>query len=363
MKKAARLHRSILASLLILLLAVSLVSLSLASVPGDSTTTRFAVIGDFGKAGPDEEAVANLIQGWNVDFVATVGDNNYPDGAASTIDENIGQYYHPFIKPYVGGYGSGAADVNRFFPALGNHDWHDISCDATGANCTGAHFDYFALPGNERYYDIPWGPVHLFIVNSNSAEPDGRNASSDQAAWLQGALATSTAPWKLVFMHHAPYSSADRHGSTTTMQWPYKEWGADAVFAGHDHTYERLLIDDFPYFVDGVGGNSLRGFANPPLEGSIVRYSDDYGAMLVEASESSITYQFYNTQGELIDSYTVQEDAPPTATPTGTATATATATPTITPAPGCYILTLVSVGFGDAPTADPSGSAGCATDH
>ena len=62
---------------------------------------RFAVIGDFGDAGSDEEAVASLVDSWNVDFIITVGDNNYPDGEASTIDENIGQYFHQYIYPYV----------------------------------------------------------------------------------------------------------------------------------------------------------------------------------------------------------------------------------------------------------------------
>ena len=37
----------------------------------------------------------------------TVGDNNYPSGAAATIDANIGQYYHDFIGPYTGAYGAG----------------------------------------------------------------------------------------------------------------------------------------------------------------------------------------------------------------------------------------------------------------
>src|SRR5436190_18393178 len=54
---------------------------------------RFAVIGDFGQAGPDEAAVSALVAGWQPDFVITVGDNNYPLGEASTIDQNIGQYF------------------------------------------------------------------------------------------------------------------------------------------------------------------------------------------------------------------------------------------------------------------------------
>ena len=63
-----------------------------------------------------------MVDRWGVDAIVTVGDNNYPDGAAATIDANIGQYYHAYIAPYQGTYGAGA-EMNRFFPALGNHDW------------------------------------------------------------------------------------------------------------------------------------------------------------------------------------------------------------------------------------------------
>ena len=80
------------------------------------------MIGDYGNAGPDELAVAELVKSWNPEFIITLGDNNYDVGSQSTIDPNIGQYYHEFIFPYIGSYGPGDT-VNRFFPSLGNHDW------------------------------------------------------------------------------------------------------------------------------------------------------------------------------------------------------------------------------------------------
>jgi len=257
---------------------------------------KFASIGDFGDAGSDELAVANLVNSWNPDFIITLGDNNYPDGAASTIDENIGQYYHQYIYPYVGSYGSGSPDVNRFFPSLGNHDWH--------TNPPQPHYDYFDLPNNERYYDFVWGDVHFFAIDSDSDEPDGVSENSVQGQWLQNALSTSTSTWKIVYFHHPPYSSSSNHGSQEYMQWPFKEWGADVVMAGHDHTYERLIVDGFPYFVNGLGGRSKYGFGSP-IPGSQVRYNDDYGAMLVESYQDSIVFKFYSRANELIDYYTL----------------------------------------------------------
>lgn len=270
------------------------VLLALSGTDAQSASVRFAVIGDYGFAGQPEADVANLVKSWNPDFIITVGDNNYPSGAVSTIDNNIGQYYHDFISPYLGLWGPGAT-INRFFPSLGNHDWA-----TTGAQ---PYLDYFTLPNNERYYDVVWGPVHLFAIDSDPNEPDGVTSISVQAGWLQGELAASTACWKLVYMHHPPYSSGSTHGSSTWMQWPYQSWGASVVLAGHDHDYERIIQGGFPYFINGLGGRSIYSFGTP-VSGSQVRYNGDYGAMLVDADEAGITFQFMSRTGTLIDTYT-----------------------------------------------------------
>jgi hypothetical protein len=259
-------------------------------------TIHFAVIGDYGSGNRNAAAVAEMVRGWNPDFIITTGDNNYPTGAADTIDRSIGQFYHDFIFPYTGDYGAGA-DSNRFFPVLGNHDVDT----ALGQ----PYLDYFDLPGNERYYDFVAGPVHLFALNSDWREPDGINSSSIQAEWLQSGLVASTALWKLVYLHVSPYSSGP-HGSGVALRWPYQEWGATAVISGHNHLYERVIIDGFPYFVNGAGGAGLYGFSTI-VEGSEVRYNADYGAMLVTASADTITFEFYSITdgGTLIDTYTI----------------------------------------------------------
>jgi tartrate-resistant acid phosphatase type 5 len=264
--------------------------------PTPNPSLRFAVIGDFGEGGQAEADVAGLVHSWNPDIVITVGDNNYPSGAAATIDAHIGQYYHDFIFPYTGAYGPGAAE-NRFFPTLGNHEWY-----TAGAK---PYFDYFNLPGNERYYDFVRGPVHFFALDSDENEPDGFRIGSLQAAWLQQGLAASTSPWNIVYLHYPPYSSG-MHGSATWMRWPFAAWGAQAVLTGHDHTYERLLVDGIPYFVDGVGGGEIYNFIDI-LPESQFRYNADYGAMLVTATGADLHFEFYSRTGTLIDQYDVQK--------------------------------------------------------
>jgi hypothetical protein len=252
--------------------------------PADPDGIRFAVIGDYGEHGDSLASVVASIRSWRPDFIITVGDNNYVEGEAETLESNVGFYFGDYIE------------TGRFFPSLGNHDWRSDINDA--------YLAYFDLPGNERYYTFTQGLVQFFVLDSDSHEPDGVASDSVQAQWLQGELAASTTPFQIVYFHHPPFSSGN-HGSTLYMQWPFAEWGADAVIAGHDHSYERLIgSDGLPYIVNGIGGKSIRGFPNE-VSGSQVRFNCAYGAMLVDANATTMQFYFVTTDNLLVDEFDI----------------------------------------------------------
>lgn len=280
-----------------------------------ATNMIIGVIGDYGAAslGPEgaanEEAVARLVKGWQPDFIITVGDNNYPTNGADSIDLNIGRYYHEFIHPYRGAYGAGASS-NRFYPSIGNHDW---AMGWHGPGALNPYLNYFTLPGNERYYTHSHGNVELFAVSSNPMEPNGNTASSKQALWLSNALASSSATWRLVYFHESPYSSGYWHGShtleSTNMAWPFREWGATAVLCGHDHLYERVQTNGMVYFINGTGGDRLDRFHFPFTAGSMVRYNARHGALRIDATETNLSFRFYNVAEKLLDLYRINAPA------------------------------------------------------
>ncbi len=286
-------------SLTLLLGLCILLSSHSQSAHAQSERITFAVIGDYGLAGQPLLDVSNLIKSWNPDFIVTLGDNNYPNGQAFTIDDNIGQYFHEYIFNYKGKYGSGSP-TRRFYPSLGNHDW-----GTTGGKPL---FDFFGDVKRLTYYDFVQGPIHFFVLDSDRNEPDGVTATSDQAKWLKKSLAASTSPFNLIIFHHAPYSSG-QHGPTEYMRWPFKEWGADAVLSGHDHIYERLLVNGIPYFVNGVGGAELYDIRAIAPE-SQVRFNQDFGAMRVEATSNTVKFQMFTRAGVLVDEYTIGGSAP-----------------------------------------------------
>ncbi|MDQ3021714.1 MAG: metallophosphoesterase [Bacteroidota bacterium] len=262
-----------------------------------SQIVKFAAIGDYGKAGPAELAVSNLVKSWNPDFIITLGDNNYALGEQSTIDSNIGQYYHGFIRPYIGNFEPSDTGLNRFFPSIGNHDWY------TGG---APYLAYFTLSGNERYYDFVKGNIHFFVVNSDHTELHGRGRNSIQALWLKDQLSRSSEKWNIIYFHHVPYSSSDVHKSDTALQWPFKSWGASTVLTGHNHHYERLIVDNLTYFVNGLGGYPLiYPFNDTVLAGSQKRYNNTYGAMLITSYNDSLILKFYSLGDTLIDNFKI----------------------------------------------------------
>jgi hypothetical protein len=269
---------------------------------------KFAVIGDYGDGSTNEAAVSDMIDGWNVDFIITLGDNNYGADFAATVDDNIGRDYNQWIFPYSGIYPPGGSpDVNKFFPSPGNHD-NNQTLDISDLQ---PYLDFFTLPGNERYYDFIKGKIHFFSMNSIVAEPDGYQYPSVQATWLENKLAECVANhdhWRLIYFHHTPYSSQQ---SATWSDWPYAQMGAQVVLAGHSHTYERIFRNGIVYFVNGLGGASIYPCGSL-TQGSQGCYDDNYGAQLVTVVDDvTLLFEFYNIDGTLIDSYILGDNPIP----------------------------------------------------
>ncbi len=305
--------------LLIGVLGVAMIA-AIALTPSNSSRAEaagapvvMAVIGDYGGGRIGEQQVADLIDTWNVDLITTTGDNVYSADSADpfeALERKIGKYYSDYIYPYTGRFGNGSPTrTNRFFPALGNHDWGDpgvplLNCNNNGS-CSGPWRDYFNLPGNERYYDVRRGDLHLFVVDDYYLDPDGNSANSTQGQWIKNKMAASDAEWKIVVNHFPPYSST---GSAQRMRWPFESWGADVMLSGHHHIFERIQQGSMLYYVNGLGGHGKGSIARPALPGSKKRYNAEYGAMRITATDAQLKIDFVNVKGAVIDSTTLNAD-------------------------------------------------------
>ena len=160
--------------------------------------------------------------------------------------------------------------THPFVPVEGNHDSRPSNGDGK------AYLDLFELPRNgattsfpdhaERYYSFDYGPVHFIALDTEFTFLDPAR-QAEQLRWLAADLASTTQPWKIAFLHRAPYSSGGENGSSPDVRAAFgplfERYGVDLVLAGHEHNYERTVplrestvaTDKFvPYVVTGGGG-------------------------------------------------------------------------------------------------------------
>ncbi len=269
---------------------------SATQVSAQSNETEIAFIGDYGFDSYAQAGVANLIKGWQPDYIVTVGDNRYD---LSDFDIAVGKYFCDYLHGVTPGANcpsGGNASINRFYPTVGNHDYSD-------GNGIDDYLDYFDIPGagalssntsgTELYYDFTLGSVHFISLNSEAFDDE----YSEQAQWAKRQLEQSTSLFQIVLLHRAPYSSSSRGIRAPHMRWPFAAWGADAVISGDEHFYERLELDTIPYIITGAGGRSLYKYGSTIDAASKVRYANDYGALKLIASDEGLKFEYYTRDG------------------------------------------------------------------
>jgi hypothetical protein len=114
--------------------------------------------------------------------------------------------------------------------ALGNHE-----------EAASHYFEYFALPGNERYFSFDFGNAHIVVLDSSAWNDNVRD--SDEYRWLEQDLAAHRAArWTLVAFHHPLFSAHDTrpiHPARWVWCPLFERCGVDLVLTGHDHFYYR----------------------------------------------------------------------------------------------------------------------------
>lgn len=243
-------------------------------------------IADFGVGGANETAVAALINADSeADFILTAGDNDFLGNYATSV------------TPY---YGDPWKNRTKFHPVPGENDW------AVGSNLA-PYLAYFTHLQGQRYYSKRFGIVEVFMLDSSNLEPDGITAgtlSADlvpsggslQWRWFVRSITGSKALWKIVVLHHPPYSSGAVNGSNVGLQWQFSQLGASLVLSGHARSYERLAVGGLPFIVNGAGGQTLQGFGTP-LATSLVRYNTTFGALKLVARPESLVGTFQSLSG------------------------------------------------------------------
>ena len=330
----------------------------------------FAVIGDYGivDAGCEIKTISllNRLQAamGHIDFLLSTGDNAYWDGTCQAYNKSVLPFFQQYFEPghtcndthpvqppkHIG---LEALRKSKFFPSMGNHDWKpainrispiipyfqifphvaiidELYLDTQSRQShnlpprTTSKDELLTYGGFYQHSPLP-GIVDVFVVNSNLGNPleqmTFQYAFELQSQWLERALEISTAAFKIVVMHHPPYSTAAHDPPATHMRYPFKAWGVDLVLSGHQHVYERLEVNNVTHVINGLGGHHWRyeiEHCNIVAEGSKKRYNEAHGIMYGVVTADELALCFYSvenntssnnkTDGKLIDEFVLQKN-------------------------------------------------------
>jgi acid phosphatase type 7 len=261
---------------------------SFRAVPEGAVAMKFAVFGDFGAGTKEQFQVARLLEKSDAELALLTGDLIYGRGEEEHYDLRFFEPYRRSLRRMT------------FWPALGNHD--------VGSKDGAAALAAFDVPLNGptslqggRNYSFDYGNAHFAAIDSNASAVTLQKVIGP---WLLADMQRSTARWKFVFFHHPPFSSAN-HGENAKirdlMVPIFARAGIDIVFAGHDHSYERIKPQDgVTYIVSGNGGNKLYEHKNPhPYTERF--YNEKHGLTLVTIDGGKLLLRHVNVDGDEVD--------------------------------------------------------------
>lgn len=253
-------------------------SQSPAPTPSSSPEVLFVALGDFGSGDSNQKRVAESIAEIDPDWFISLGDNVYSQAG---YEELVGKYYGEFI------------DSLRFLPATGNHDYKEGI----------ASFDnYFGTSKSTRYYSKSISKdIDVFVLDSQAAL-NSEKSMKLQKAWLRESVKQSNAKFKIVVLHHPPFSSGAEHGSNPEFQWNFAKLGITAVISGHEHLYERLQIAGVQYLVSGAGGRDLYECGRP-IAGLEKCIDGRFGALFFTPDGEFLLVEFRAANGRVLDSF------------------------------------------------------------
>ena len=203
----------------------------------DPPELRLVIAGDVGDSGhrvaATGAAMARLAGEDGFDMLLLLGDNVYPAGDPAELPATV-------FEPFAGVLDHGT----ELLAILGNHD----------VSHGDAQLAALGMPGH--WWSVQQDDVLIIGLDSN------RPRDPAQLAWLDDTLASTNATWKIVALHHPPYS-AGYQGSSQDVRDAFvpifQRHGVQLVLSGHDHDYQRSIeLDGVTYIVTGAAAGTRR---------------------------------------------------------------------------------------------------------
>lgn len=182
----------------------------------------------------------------------------------------------------------------EYYPALGNHE-----------KSSPLYFENFTNIQGRHWYSVKKDRIHFIVLDSNFP----LHKKSEQYRWLEQDLkeARLKSDLIIVFFHH-PLFSVGIHEEDEKKLKPllmplFKKYHVSAVFSGHDHSYQRFMVEGVPYVVTGGGGSHLRdkSRSSPYLK----KFKKAYHFCVLSKKENYLEAEVFDVEGKRIDEFRI----------------------------------------------------------
>lgn len=242
-----------------------------ATPDGKSTPDRdqedfsFLIFGDWGRDGQFHQGDVATQMGLaaaarKCRFVISVGDNFYDEGVQTPVDS---QWKSSFEEIYTA-----PSLAVPWYVILGNHDYKGRPQAQLDYAKTHPNWKmparYFSaqepITDTEKveFFFIDTSPfVKEYQTKEDMRDEIGSQDTNAQVAWLDQALSSSKAAWKIVIGHHPIFSGGSEHGDQPELIGNInpllEKHDVSVYFNGHDHDLQHIVRGSVEYFTTGAG--------------------------------------------------------------------------------------------------------------
>ena len=274
-------------------------------------TLPFVLIGDWGRHGRDNQTDVAIQMGKtaasiNSQFVISLGDNFYENGVTGLDD--------PYWQTSFEDIYTATSLQTPWKVILGNHDYRgNVQAQLDYSNVSRR----WQLPA--RYYSVTQklpdgGSADFFYIDTSpfisayigtTTDIAGQDTAK-QMAWLDSALGSSTARWKIVIGHHPIYTALtgkdhDQPDMIAHIDPILRAHNVPIYINGHDHSLQSTTIKGITYVTNGAGSATYpTGFAG--REGFV---SGDHGFMTCRLSSEKLDFALVDMYGKTLYAQTV----------------------------------------------------------
>ncbi|MCO4773295.1 MAG: metallophosphoesterase family protein [Deltaproteobacteria bacterium] len=257
--------------------------------PGSFDSVTIGIAGDSRGAYTTWASVVALMEAHDPDFYVFPGD---------MVDLGV-------VQSEWDSWFEATGDVLRskvLVPSHGNHEFLATH-----------YFAQFSLPGNEQWFSLDYGPLHLISLNDTVSGDN--DIEVFQPNFLETDLADNDSAWTFVAHHQPMYTASTNHSSNETLRdtWSpiYDANGVDVVINGHNHLYERSVPitgdapddDGITYIVTGGAGAPLYEGTDTPWYSAVANPIEHY--IIATITGPTATFVVRDLDDNVIDEFTV----------------------------------------------------------